>query len=120
MFRKVAETELTDIFEGGYLCIGRDGFIDDVVKQNIEEALEREGILKRGMDVIIPPGGFQEINCDDGFYQYDFMVYDENDRPVYAGTAYGRAICDKSEFRRTGDECRIRAEIVDMEVELYK
>jgi len=118
--RKVFEGEMTDILEGGYLCAGRDGFIDKVVEENIEEVLRRNGILERDWDVVIPVGALSDVNCSENFYQYDFQVMDEHDNIVFAGTAYGRLNCDESKYRRTGDECDIVAEILDMTVELYK
>jgi len=118
--RKVLEEEMTDIFEGGYLCVGKGTFFDNVVKDNIKEILRRRGILREGMDVVIPPGALSDLNCDDNFYQYDFQVMDRHGNIVYAGTAYGTATCSRQKFRRTGDPCDIFAEIVDMEVELYR
>jgi len=118
--RKVFEGEMTDILEGGYLCAGRDGFIDKVVEENIEEVLRRNGILERDWDVVIPVGALSDVNCNENFYQYDFQVMDEHNNVIFAGTAYGHLSCDKSKYRRTGDECDIVAEILDMTVELYK
>lgn len=118
--RKVLEDEITDIFESGYLCVGKDGFVDKIVEKNIEEVLRRDDVLKRGWDVVIPVGAHGEVNCKEGFYQYDFQVMDEHGNVVFAGTAYGSTRCDMSKYERTRDECDIKAEIIDMTVELYK
>ena len=117
----VYEGEVSDIMEGGYLCVhkGRP-FYEDVIRKNIEWVLRRDKIIKGKEKVGIPAGALCEVNCEDEFYQCDFLVFDETGRIIYRGTSYGHAICDLSEFNKTKDPCDIYAEIKDMNVELHK
>ncbi|RLI84063.1 hypothetical protein DRP07_02155 [Archaeoglobales archaeon] len=110
---EIVESEITDIFEGGYVCTGREPFFDDVLKKWITEALKRKKALKSGEEVSIQPGASQDINCKNKFYQFDFSVYRENEG-VRGWTVYGMVSCDKTRFFKTEDPCDVYAEIFDV------
>jgi len=108
--------ELTDIYEGGYLCSRKKPFIDDVIEENIKYILKKNKIPFD--DIVIPPGGaLYEIDIENGTYQLEFEVLGKTD---YYGTAYGHGIADLSKYQKTKDECDIYFEIYDMTIELNK
>jgi len=85
---KFMEFELTDIFESASIY-GRA--LDNLVENNIKYVLEREGLLPKGYDVVIPATALT-WSCNNGscIYTAHFAVYDETGNNIVArGVAYG-------------------------------
>jgi len=85
---KEMEFELTDIFESASIY-GRA--FDNLVEKNIKYVLQREGLLPKGYDVVIPATALT-WSCDNGscIYTAHFAVYDETGNNIVArGVAYG-------------------------------
>ncbi len=76
--------------------------LEKVMKENIQEILEREKIWKKGDYVSFPVGSLQHVrpetsreefertgSGDSGFYQYDFDLINVNNTITYQGTSFG-------------------------------
>ena len=111
--------EMTDIYEGGYVCAEKKPFFDDVLAENIKELLLQHGKILPTDSIVFPGGALCVINYEDEVYQYDFQVYRGN-RVIYNGTAYGMCNIDYSDYEKTGDPCDVYAEIINLTVEIAK
>jgi hypothetical protein len=76
--------------------------LEKVMKENIQEILEREKIWKKGDSVSFPVGSLQNLRPEtsheefeltgkgeSGFYQYDFDLINAEDLITYHGTSFG-------------------------------
>lgn len=111
--------EVTDIFEGGYPCVGKKPFLDDVLARNIKYVLKKHGKWKNNYHIIFPAGGIFEFLSDSQTYTVEFAVY-RGKEIVYHGVAYGSFYEYTDKYEKTGDECDIYYELVDMTVEVKK
>jgi len=99
------EFELTDIMESASVYGGK---FDRLVENNIKYVLEREGLLPRRYEVVIPSTALY-WECDGGTCHYNasFEVFDESGRNIVAyGVAYGSMMLYDEE----------EAELMDMTV----
>ena len=105
------ETQLTDILTDVTIDETTHGQIDSrklarVVRENIQEILEREKVWMKGFDVDIQEVGIARNDTPDegGFYQFDYQLFDGDKKIEKSGTVFGQI--------SAGD-------ILDMELELY-
>jgi len=111
--------EMYDIFEGGYVCAGKEPFFDNVLAENIKELLVRDKKITETDEIVFPAGALTEIDYEAEAYQYDFEVFRAR-QIIYRGTAYGSCTIDDSKYKETGDPCDMYVEIIDLTTEIAK
>lgn len=109
--KPILETELYDILQDVTQDETPDGEIDfnklrKVVRENIQEILEREKVWFDGYDVKIQEVGTIRNDTEDegGYYQFDYQIFANRNAIPRSGTVYGNI--------SAGD-------VVDMNLELY-
>ena len=92
------ELELWDIDESIVFKDGIPQNEEKVITENIKYILKREGLWKKGMSVVLPAGGLQILDIENGTYQYDFEVFESDGNTIaYHGTCYGHGTWFDSE-----------------------
>jgi hypothetical protein len=76
------EAELEDIFEE---------ISDKTIRGNIMFILKREKLWDKKLDIILPIGGFGDIDKENDSYQYDYEIW-KDEHIIASGTCYGRGI----------------------------
>jgi hypothetical protein len=110
---KTLEFCLEDIFDSINFKDGVFKDADIVISQNIECILRREGFWNKKLKIVFPCGGNQDIDAENGSYQWDYEIFEGFNEIVANGTCYGGCttiLTDKQEINYI--------EITDMSLEL--
>jgi hypothetical protein len=121
---RILEFVLDDIFDSINFSKKKGCFIDAdiVIGSNIECILRREGFWNKKLKIVFPCGAIQDIDAENGSYQWDYEIFDGFDKIVANGTCYGNCtiiLKDKGTIKSTEFEDIDYVEIINMQLELH-
>jgi hypothetical protein len=121
---KTLEFCLEDIFDSIDFKKGQFQNADIVISENLRYILKREGFWNKKLKIVFPCGGNQDIDAENGSYQWDYEIFEGFNEIVANGTCYGNCVIvlkDKAKNKKWNykEFADIDyAEITDMQLEL--